>query len=242
MPKRKAKKPFVFYTTTKIVEYTGMKATSLQELLKGIRELDGSVIFYHTYHFVQQLHFIQDEPRNDFAYWVLESLGEPELSEILNSIDLTEYDSIRELRNKIIEEIENFMKTHEDNKKVSNGREFYFLKTNTCVFSTGLNAYTLDDFIKIIKKIGYNSIYYHLYESRLQKEQKENDFVLWFRNELKLPELAEKMGKFDLFTSSLRDIREEILKILLEYHPEGVLEKLRRFIKKLFDLLKGTKK
>ncbi len=242
MPRRKAKKPFVFYTTTKIVEYTGMKATNLEELLRGIRELDGSVIFHHTYHFVQQLHFIQDEPRNDFAFWVSESLGEPELSEILNSIDPTEYDSVRDLRNKIIEEIEKYLKAHPDNKSVPKGSEFYFLKTDTFAFPTGQKAYTLDDFINIIKKAGYNSIYYHLYESRLQKGQRENDFVLWFRDELKLPELAERLGKFDLFTSSLKDIREEILKILLDYQPENVFEKFWRFIRGLFYLLKGRKK
>lgn len=238
MPRKKAKRPFVFYATTKIVEYTGIKAKNIQELLKGIKEVDGSVIFHHTHHFVQQLHFVQDEPRNDFAYWVSESLDEPELSEVLNSIDPTEYDSIRQFRNKIIEEIEKFIKTHGNHKNVSEGREFYFLKTNTLVFPAGKEAYTLDDFIKIIEKIGYNSIYYHLYESRLQKEQKENDFVIWYRNELKLPELAEKMGKFDLFSYSLRDIREEILKILREYQPENIFERLKRWIGNILNLLK----
>lgn len=238
MSRKKARRPFVFYTTTKIVEYTGMKARNIHELLKGIKELDGSVIFHHTHHFVQQFHFVHDEPRNDFAYWVSESLDEPELSEVLNIIDPTEYHSIRELRNKIIEEIERFIKRYGNHKNVSEGREFYFLKTNTFYFPTGKMAYTLNDFIKIIEKIGYNSIYYHLYESRLQKEQKENDFALWFRNELKIPELAEKIGKFDLFSSSLRDIREEILKILREYQPENIFEKLKKWAGNIINLFK----
>ena len=236
MPGKRARKGFEFFTTTKIVEYTGRRASAIEELLKGIKEVDGSVIFHHTHHFIQQLHFVRDEPRNDFAYWVLEALDEPELAEILNSIDPTEYDSIRELRNKIIEEIEKFLKTHNNQHKVSEDKQFYFLRTNTFVFSTKLLAWTLDDFVKIIEKIGYNSIYYHLFESRLQKEQREDDFVLWFRDELELPELAEKMKKFDIYTSSLSDIRTEILRILREYHPENIFEKLRRFIKKVLNL------
>lgn len=238
MRKRKAKNPFVFYSTTKITEYTGVKACNLMELLKGIKELDGSVIFYHTHHFLLQLHFVYDEPRNDFAYWVMEALDEPELAEILNSIDPTEYDSVRGLRNKIIEEIEKYLKIHDNNKMVPEDRAFYFLKTNTFAFTTGQQAYTLGDFIKIIEKIGYNSIYYHLYESRLLKEQKENDFVVWFKNELKLTDLAEKMGKFDLFSLSLRDIKEEILKILREFQPENFYDKIKKFVNYIYNLLK----
>jgi hypothetical protein len=238
MPKRKAKNPFVFYSTIKLTEYTGVKASNLTELLRGIKELDGSVIFHHTHHFIQQLHFVHYEPRNDFAYWTAESLGEPELAEILNSIDPTEFSSIRELRNKIIEKLENFIKSHPDNRNVPEGKEFYFLKTNTVVFQTGNQAFTLDEFKKIIEKIGYNSIYYHLYESRLHKEQKENDFVLWFRDELKIPELAEKMSRFDLFTSSLKDIREEILKFLREYQPESFFERLMKISTNIFNMIR----
>lgn len=238
MPKRKAKNPFVFYSTTKLTEYTGVKAHNLQELLHGIKELDGSVIFHHTHHFIQQLHFVYDEPRNDFAYWVSEALGEAELAEALNSIDPTEFGSIRELRNKIIEKLESFIKKHNNNRTAPEGREFYFLKTNTALFPTREQAYTLEEFIKIIAKIGYNSIYYHLYESRLHKEQKENDFVLWFRDELRHPELADKFRKFDLFTSTLKDIREEILKILREYHPESFYEKVKKYTGEIFNFFK----
>src|SRR3989338_10309421 len=104
----KAKDPFKFYARLHLSELTGLRATTLEQLLKLIKRVSGSCIYHHTHRFLQQHQYISPEPPNDFAYWVSEVLGEGELGEMLASIDTVQYATIRQLREKIIATIETY--------------------------------------------------------------------------------------------------------------------------------------
>lgn len=67
-------------------------------------------IYHHTHRFLQQHQYLSLEPPNDFAYWVSEALGEDELGERLSSIDTIQFSTIRSLREKIIQTIEDYLK------------------------------------------------------------------------------------------------------------------------------------
>ncbi len=111
--KKKARQPFTFYTRLHLQELTGLKARGLKELLKGMREVSGSVIYHHTHRFLQQHQFLSPEPPNDFAYWVTEVLGEHRWGEELASIDTIRFSSIRALRNRLTQTIENHIRQME---------------------------------------------------------------------------------------------------------------------------------
>ena len=87
----KAKEPFRFYTRLHLSELTGLRATTLRQLLGLIKKVPGSCIYHHTHRFLQQHQYLSPEPPNDFAYWVTEVLGEDELGERLASIDTMQY-------------------------------------------------------------------------------------------------------------------------------------------------------
>ncbi|GAF95454.1 unnamed protein product, partial [marine sediment metagenome] len=108
-PKR-AEQPFVFYTRLHLQQLTGLKARDLKALLKNIRKVSGSVIYHHTHRFLQQHQFLSPEPPNDFAYWVTEVLGEHKLGEELASIDTIQFSTIRALRNKLSQTIEDHIR------------------------------------------------------------------------------------------------------------------------------------
>jgi len=238
MPRQRAKNPFIFKSTTKLVEFTGRKASTLTELLNGIKEVEGSVIFCHTLHFVLRYQFIPEEPRNDFAIWVSETLNELVLGEVLNGIDPTEFNTIRELREKIVQEIEEYLSVSGDSRSAPEGEEFHFLKTNSFIFPTKFTAYTLEDFTSALEQVGEPSIYYHIFESKLIKEQKENDFALWLREELHLPSLAGAVSRFDIFSGSLSDIRHELIGILKKYRRSSIFEKGKQLIARLSGLFR----
>ena len=103
--------PFVFSTEWRLVALTGRKARNLDELLKHLREVTGSSIFYHTHQEYLAHHFERPTFHNDFAIWVSHALLEERLAEKLTSIDLLAFPSIRQLREAIIQMIEEF--THE---------------------------------------------------------------------------------------------------------------------------------
>ena len=105
----RATEPFRFYTRLHLTELTGMKAANLVQLLRLLKSVPGGSIYYHTHHFLQQHQYLSPDPPNDFSYWVGEILGEAELSERLASVDIVQFSTIRGLREKIIETIEEYL-------------------------------------------------------------------------------------------------------------------------------------
>jgi hypothetical protein len=212
----KAKEPFRFYTRLHLSELTGLRASTLNQLLDIIKEVPGSCIYHHTHRFLQQHQYLSPEPPNDFAYWVTEALGENELGERLASIDTIQFSNIRSLREKIIETIENYLKNSPLAKlKFSReGEEFHFIKSVSFVLPTNYVAYDLKDFLEILNKITIDSIYFHIFEARLRLEKKTNDFSIWIETSIGDKELADKISGLDPYTRTLEDLRKTVMKII----------------------------
>lgn len=214
----KAKEPFKFSTRLHLSELTGLRATTLGQLLDLIREVPGSCIYHHTHRFLQQHQYLSPEPPNDFAYWVTNILGEDELGERLVSLDIMQYSTIRDLREKIALIIENYLNDSPFAKlKFSrSGDEFYFIKSVSFILPTNYAAYDLREFSEILKKITIDSIYYHIFEARLRLEKPTNDFAFWIENSLGDKALADSISSFDPYTRTLEDLRETLVKIIEE--------------------------
>lgn len=101
--------PFRFYSSLNLTLLTNRRASDLRELLAHLREVPGSVIYYHTHHSLVQHQYLSPEPPNDFAYWVTHDLQEPRLGEELAAIDTVQFRTIRALRERLIEVIERFL-------------------------------------------------------------------------------------------------------------------------------------
>lgn len=212
----KAKEPFRFYTRLHLSELTGLRATTIPQLLELIKEVPGSSIYHHTHRFLQQHQYLSPEPPNDFAYWVSDVLGEDELGERLASIDTMAYAAISGLRNKIISEIEKYLedKPLAKMKFARVGEEFHFMKTVSFILPTNYLVYDLEEFKEVIEKITIDSIYFHIFEARLRLEKKSNDFSYWIENSLGDKFLADKITRFDPYTRTLGDLRNVIIKMI----------------------------
>lgn len=214
---KKAIEPFYFYTHLNLQELTGQKARNLLDLANLLKTVPGSAIFQHTHMFIQERSEIVPEYTNDFAYWVKNILGEDRLSEELASIDLMSLQSVRAIREKIIGVIEkNLFERNEGLKSAPIGKEFEFVKSHSFVMPTSYVAESLADFLKILKKVDIDSIYFHLFIARLRLEKGVNDFSNWLETSLLEPELAEKVSAIDLYTHTLEGLREKIVKVLRE--------------------------
>src|SRR5213593_1929392 len=88
----------------------GLKAGNARQLLEGIKTVRGSSIYFHTHKFLQQHHYLSPEPPNDFAYWVTNVLNEQALGELLSSVDIIQFNRISELRQRVTEILEEFIK------------------------------------------------------------------------------------------------------------------------------------
>ncbi len=209
----KAKEPFRFHTRLHLTELTGLRAINLTQLVELIKEVPGACIYHHTHRFLQQHQYLSPEPPNDFAYWVTEILGEDELGERLSSIDTIKYSTIRSLRDRIIEAVEDYLK---DNplaklKFARKGDEFHFIKSVSFILPTDYIAGDLREFADILKKVTIDSIYFHIFESRLRLEKSDNDFSNWIRTSMGNTYLAERISKLDPYTHTLEGLRGNLV-------------------------------
>ncbi|RJP28262.1 MAG: hypothetical protein C4533_06080 [Candidatus Omnitrophota bacterium] len=196
-----------------LTELTGFRASTLTQLLNLIKEVPGSSIYHHTHRFLQQHQQFSPEPPNDFSYWAVEILGEDDLGERLASVDTIQYPTIRSLREKIIETIENYLEEDPTAKLrfAHKGEEFHFAKSVSFVFPTNYIAANLKEFAEILKKITIDSIYFHIFEARLRLEKKANDFSYWIDTSLGDKELADGISRLDPYTYTLEDLRRKIV-------------------------------
>ncbi len=209
----KAKEPFRFHTRLHLTELTGLRAINLTQLVELINQVPGASIYHHTHRFLQQHQYLSPEPPNDFAYWVTEILGEDELGERLSSIDTVKYSTIRSLRDRIVESIEVYLK---DNplaklKFAREGDEFHFIKSVSFIMPTDYVAGDLREFVDILKKVTIDSIYFHIFESRLRLEKSDNDFSNWIRTSVGNVYLAERISKLDPYTHTLEGLRGNLV-------------------------------
>ncbi|MDD5130505.1 MAG: DUF5752 family protein [Candidatus Omnitrophica bacterium] len=212
----KAKEPFKFCTRLHLSELTGLRASTLGQLLSIIKRVSGSCIYHHTHRFLQQHQYLSPEPPNDFAYWVVDILGEDELGERLVSIDTMQYSTIRDLREKIVLTIENYLNNNPlaKLKFARSGEEFHFIKSISFILPTNYIVYDLNEFVEVLKKITIDSIYFHIFEARLRLEKPTNDFSYWIENSLGDKELANELSGFDPYTRTLEDLRNKIIQII----------------------------
>lgn len=212
----KTKEPFRFYTRLVLSELTGLRAANLSQLRNLIKAVPDSCIYCHTHRFVQQVGLDPVMSQNDFAYWVTQFLGDEELGERLNSINIIGFSSISAIRDEILRIIEEHLE-HDLLAKLrfaGKGAEFHFLKTVSFVLPTNYIVNNLKGFTDALAKVSEDSIYFHLFESRLRLSQQGNDFSRWLEKSLDNKELADKIASLDTYSYNMTELRKVLIKML----------------------------
>lgn len=211
-----AKTPFRFQTTFSLVQLTGRKAATLTQLLQHLREVRGSSIFYHTFRAIQERHFAAGAYANDFADWAAHYLGNQPLAERLANIDPLGFESVRGLRDRIIQVIEEAVAEGWGEVRVPAGKEFCFNHAISLVVPTDYVARDLESFAEALRRVGTHSLFFHLYEARLRLGQPTDDFSFWLDTALGERELAQQIDRLDYMMYPLEEARERILALIGE--------------------------
>lgn len=211
MQSESAPEVFEFESRLNLTLLTGRKARDLAELLQGLREVPGSVIYHHTHHFLVQHQHLSPEPPNDFAYWVTNILLEERLGEELASIDILRFHKIHDLRAELIRVIENFLETRSEVRAAPPGMELHFMRSVSFVMKTGLKAHNLREFRDALGRISLSSISFHMFDSRLRLERGDNDFSGWLERALGQKELAQALRALDPYTHTEEGLRNAMI-------------------------------
>lgn len=211
MPERTAGTPFQFWTRLTLTRLTGRRATDLAELVEHLRAVPLSVVFHHTHHFLVQHQHLSPEPPNDFAFWVTNVLQEEQLGERLAAIDTIQFEHLRELRERVLTVIEDYLEQRRALRTAPQGEEFHFMDAVSFVLPTTHRAADLTGFAEALEQVGDASIAYHLFESRLRVGAEENDFSSWLERELGERELAAAVRSLDPYSYTAEGLRHRLL-------------------------------
>ena len=219
-------KPFEFKQCISIVKSTGKSAKNLGELRTLISKAGDEPIFHHTHQYFLKGHIL--EYTNDFAEWAGVILEERALAERLSCIDPYILKSVSEVRKELLREIDSFVCECPETRDVVSGNEFYLNETVTLVFSVGVTAKNLAEFLVAVEHIDEGSIYYHFFDSRVRLgEGVVDDFSRWIEHGLDHKELADRVRSIDPFMHSIESIRAHITEVIEEHvraEMEGVAD------------------
>ncbi len=207
-------KPFYFNTSAHLVRITRQKATTLSEFLAALRECPEASIFQHSFRTLQEHHFIREGFSNDFAHWALSACNEPGLAEGLASVDVREFTSVAGLRSRFIEIVEGFLHRVPAAGPRAARETFYFCASESVVIPTSFVAHSLPEFAEGLRGVTVHSIHHHFIEARLRLKLMSNDFSQWLHEDLGLPEAARQLNRIDIYTMTLEDVRDQIVRIV----------------------------
>jgi len=211
---RWAKSPFYFNSAAHLTRIGNQRATTLGEFAQALERVPEDSIFQHTFQTLQEHHYIREGFSNDFAHWTFASCNEIGLAERLSSVDVREYTSIKTLRETILNLVSDYLARNERARDRAAFEPFYFCASDSIVIPTPWVARNLTEFTDALRKVSIHSVHYHFINARLRLKLNSNDFSLWLENDLELGALADKINRIDIYTSTLNDVRNQVLKIV----------------------------
>jgi len=214
VPPHQPAKPFYFNTSAHLLRITALKANTLAEFLEALRACPDDSIFQHTFRTLQEHHFLREGFSNDFAHWALDACNQPSLAEQLASVDVREFTSLAELRERFIQIVEKHLELNPaDGSRVAD-ETFYFCASDIVTMPTNFVAETMRDFANGLREVSVHSIHHHFIEARLRIKLMSNDFSQWLLEDVGLPDSARALNRIDIYTSTLEDVRHQIVRVV----------------------------
>jgi hypothetical protein len=216
-----APNPFWFKECFLMPMPTGAKVVNLREMLQAIREMNEAVLYFH----LLQSRLILSQPEveypNDFAMWAAAALQDAQLAEKLSSFDPFEYENLDQVRQAMVDILEEYLWDLPNVPWARPGLEFHFCEASTVVIRSEISAASLKEFCQAIQIVGLDSLYYHFFEARWRLEAREaDDFSYWIDTNFNLPSLVEAIRAIDVYFYTLPEIRTTILKLVHQHVGE----------------------
>lgn len=206
-------KPFEVKDCALLVRMSGLPpAINLRELRMRIAACSESVLIHHFCETLLRPTFDNPDYRNDFAVWAKLYLGDRVLAERLGLIDPYAMTSIEELRNVVLDILEDRLSEVSDVSSVSVGDEFFFLEATTVTFDTGERITHPRELAAAVRGMTNGSVYYHFLEARRRLAGGMDDFSAWLHEDPeKYRKLIEALKSIDFYFYSLPELRRQIV-------------------------------
>ncbi len=207
----RAEVPFEFFGCVELRQMLGLRAETERELAAFLKQGSLDSIFYHTHGSLLRHSYRAGLYSNDFATWAAIQIRDRVLGERLAVLEPLDFETLSDLRDKIIAVVEDHLKSITIVPRVVYGEPFHFIESRIVGVPTGIEVHTLEEFRNALREVDNRAIYYHALEARVRLERRQNDFSTWLRDGLGLPGLAAKVQAFDPYIGGLERLRSQML-------------------------------
>ena len=192
-------------------------AVNLRELRDRIAICSPDVIYYHFCETPLVPSFDNPDYRNDLAVWSKLHLGDRVLAERLGILDPYSFADLEELRNVILELIDERLSELPVVPAAPPGSEFYFKEATIVVFDTGERVEHPTGLAAAIARMTNGSIYFHFLEARRRAPMGIDDFSLWLGNfEGEFDHMVHALNSMDFAFYTLSELRNALVRALGE--------------------------
>jgi hypothetical protein len=202
---------------------TGQKAQNLKELRDSIETVVPGSIAYHFWAGKLRPRFDDPEFNNDFAAWSRHALHDKVLAERLGMLDPTSFDRREEMKQELLDIIEERLDESEHIPWTSADQQFYFITSQIVVFSARKSIVHPAELVSVVPEMTSGSIFYHFIDARRRTFGHIDDFRAWlygFENEYR--DLCDILSNVDPFFSTLPELREQLSGIFIEYFGKEI--------------------
>jgi hypothetical protein len=213
--------PFVVRDCAIAAIATGIRVENLRELLQRIETIHEGALFYHFWGGLLRPKFENPEFRNDFAEWARHGLHDHTLAERLAVIDPADYPKLDDLRNEVIEVLEERLEESPTVPWAPRDRQFHFIRSQIVVFDTTRRVDRPDSLPEVLPTLSLGSIFYHFVDARRRTEDGRDDFSAWLAGfgDAYAP-LMGRIAEVNRSYAPLPDLRRWLVAMCREYLEE----------------------
>ena len=197
---------------------TGRRAQNLRELRDRLEDIHSGSIYYHFWGGMLRPQFDDPEYNNDFAAWAQHGLHDACLAERLGAIVPTEYKDLEDLRQELIEVIEERLDESEIVPWSKVDRQFHFKRSQIVVFDTHKIVQHPKEMLDVFDRLSLGSVFYHFIDARRRYPLGVDDFRAWLSGAgNKHQALIDRLAEIDPYFATLSELRFRLVRIFTDY-------------------------
>jgi hypothetical protein len=202
---------------------TGKRAFTLKELRDQMLTIAPDSIYHHFWGSLLEPRFEQSEYNNDFAAWARGGLHDGILAERLAMVDPALSSDLEELRQELLDIIEERIDESESLPWLLATESFEFIRSQIVVFDTYKRIERPEQLAQLLPHLSTSSIFYHFIDARRRLSEGCDDFQLWVSGFDGLyRDLAKELAAIDPYFVTLSELRQQLTMVFSRYCTGGV--------------------
>lgn len=198
----------------------GRRAQTLRELRDILRDIHPGCIYHHFWGTLLRPQFSDREYNNDFASWCHRDLHDNAIAERLALIDPADFSDMDELRQELIEIIDERLDETEVVLFARGDQQFHFTRSVIVVFDTHKRISRPRELVGALPAMSVGSIFYHFIDARRRDPIGVDDFRAWLLGlGPEYTELCGALSEVDPYFESLFALRERLTEVFTQHCP-----------------------